>query len=393
MIRYIVILAVIGACVACFATCMPDTGSQIYAGSAACEKCHGQLYRDFHLGAHALASRPAEKEFIKGSFQPDSNVLSFNDYNPLPAEVKVVMTSADTGFYQTAWINGTPRKSERFGVVIGAGVKAQSYLYWRGNQLLQLPVSWFAATHGWAGSPGFPTTQIKFNRLIPAHCLECHATTATLYPTTETIPGPDPPAYFDRTKLIYGVGCENCHGPGARHIAFHEQHPADTTAGYIINPVRLSRQQRLDICASCHSGIRKSLRPAFSFETCDTLANYFGPSPTVDTAHLEVHGNQFGLLAISKCFQQGALECNTCHDSHKAGSTSLAVFSQRCMSCHAPGSVHYCKRIPTNGEDIQTNCIDCHMPVKASGLVNLMVPEQKKLAPLLVRSHLIAVYR
>lgn len=385
-------MAVIGACVVVFATCMSGSREDGYAGSAACLKCHGQLYDSFHRSAHAFASMPATGAFIKGSFQPDSNRFSFNDYSSLPVDVHVVMEKRDSGFYQTAWINGVPRRTERFGVVIGAGRKAQSYLYWRGNQLLQLPISWFAATHSWAGSPGFPTAQIKFNRLIPAHCLECHATTASLFPTTETIPGPDPPAYFDRANLIYGIGCENCHGPGARHIAFHEQHPGDTTAAYIVNPVRLSRQQRLDICAACHSGIRQAVQPAFSFRAGDTLANYFGPSPAVDTTHSEVHGNQYGLLAASKCFRQSALECGTCHNPHAAEDTSLAVFSQHCMNCHAPATAHYCKRIPAKAEDIRTNCIDCHMPVKASGLVNLMVPGKKQLAPLFVRTHLIAVY-
>ncbi len=403
MKRYITIAAAIVACVVLFATCMNGSEGERYVGSAACNKCHGQLHDGFQHTAHAFASMPAASSFIKGSFQRDSNSFSFNDYSPLPADVRVVMENRDSGFYQTAWINGAPRRSERFGVVIGAGRKAQSYLYWRGNQLLQLPISWFAATHSWANSPGFPTAQIKFNRLIPAHCLECHATTATLFPTTETIPGPDPPAYFDRAKLIYGIGCENCHGPGARHIAYHEQHPGDTIAAYIVNPARLSRQQRLDLCAACHSGIRKALQPAFSFQAGDTLANYFGPSPAVDTGHIEVHGNQYGLLAASKCFRQSTLECGTCHNPHASGDTSLAVFSQRCMNCHAPASMQdagrvsafpapYCKRIPAKGEDIRTNCIDCHMPVKASGLVNLMVPGQKQLAPLLVRTHRIAVY-
>ena len=401
MIRYITIVAAIVACVVLFATCMDGSGEERYAGSVACNKCHGQLYDGFHHTAHAFASMPAAGAFIKGSFQRDSNSFSFNDYSSLPVDVRVVMEKRDSGFYQTAWIKGSPRRSERFGVVIGAGRKAQSYLYWRGNQLLQLPISWFAATHSWANSPGFPTAQIKFNRLIPAHCLECHATTAALFPTTETIPGPDPPAYFDRAKLIYGIGCENCHGPGARHIAFHEQHPGDTTAAYIVNPARLSRQQRLDICAACHSGIRQALQPAFSFRAGDTLTNYFGPSPVVDTGHIEVHGNQYGLLAASKCFRQSSLECGSCHNPHGSDDTSLAVFSQRCMNCHAPASAHdagrvfpapYCKRIPAKGEDIRTNCIDCHMPVKASGLVNLMVPGRKQLAPLLVRTHRIAVY-
>ncbi len=402
MTRHFAIIITIAASIILFATCMsnpvarvnnPTAHTDSYTGSAACARCHQRYYDSFQLTPHAFASRPAAKEFIKGSFQPDSNTFSFNDYSPLPASVKVAMDQKDSSFFQTAWINGIPKRTERFGVVIGSGRKAQSYLYWRGNQLLQLPISWFAATHSWANSPGFPIDQIKFNRLIPAHCLECHATNCTLLPTTATIPGPDPPAFFDRTKMLYGIGCESCHGPGSKHIVFHTQHPDEKHGKYIVNPVSLSREQRLDVCAACHSGIRKALQPAFSFLPGDTLSLFFGPPPVVDTTHTEVHGNQYGLLAASKCFRQtNQLDCGSCHDSHSDEKGNLALFSQRCMNCHAPGGIHYCKRLPAKGQDIRTNCIDCHMPVKASGLVNLMVPGKRQLAPLLVRTHLIAVF-
>ena len=369
-----------------------------YAGSEACSRCHGAIGESYRHTAHALTSRPAEKEFIKGSFSPGKNVFSFSDHDHLPVPVQVVMEERDSGLYQTAYINGTPRRSERFGIVIGSGRKAQSYLYWRGSQLLQLPVSYFSATDSWANSPGFPTDQVKFNRLIPAHCIECHSTVCELLPTTATVPGPNPPAFFDRSAMIYGIGCENCHGPGARHVAYQSQHPAEKKGRYIVNPAQLSRQQSLDACAVCHSGIRASLKPPFSFIAGDTLSRYFGAGPAADSAHAEVHGNQYGLLAASKCFRMsGTLECRSCHNSHADEKGSLAVFSQRCMNCHRqpdkhPAGAPFCSRKPARDEDITRNCIDCHMPVQASAIVNLMVPGQKELAPLLVRSHLIAIY-
>lgn len=376
-----------------------------YVGSAACEKCHGEIAKSFAHTAHAWSSRPAEKKFVKGSFKPDSNTFSFNDYSELRASVEVRMEQRDSGLYQAAYINGVARRTERFGVVMGAGVKAQSYLYWRGNQLLQLPVSWFAATASWANSPGFPTEQVKFNRLIPAHCMECHSTMADLLPTTEQIPGPNPPAFFDRARMIYGVGCENCHGPGGRHVAYQSAHPEEHTAKYIVNPAKLSRERNLDICAACHSGIRTSLTPPFSFVPGDTLSDYFGPGPAIDTSQVEVHGNQYGLLAESKCFKiSGTMECRTCHAPHQQEENDLAAFSQRCMNCHQSAAMVKLHKtagyIPNGGGDITKtagditrNCIDCHMPVQASSIVTLMVPGKKQLAPLFVRNHRIAVYK
>lgn len=364
-----------------------------YAGSEACMRCHASISDSYMHTAHYFSSRPAGKQWIKGSFLPGKNEFSFNDYSPLPADVKVVMEERDSGLYQVAYINGKARKAERFGIVIGSGRKAQTYLYWRDHQLLQLPVSYFTATESWANSPGFPYDQVKFNRLIPAHCLECHSTVCTLLPTTATIPGPNPPAFFDKGKMLLGIGCENCHGPGAKHVAFQSQHPADKKGMYIVNPARFTRQQSLDACAVCHSGIRDSRQPAFSFVAGDDLADYFAPGHAADTAHPEVHGNQYGLLAASKCFLMSKnLTCVTCHNTHVNERGNLALFSQRCMDCHQPSGDHFCTMRPSPGMTLTSNCIDCHMPVQASGLVNLMVPGQSKMTPLLLRSHLIAIY-
>lgn len=229
---------------------MVNAVGDAYTGSEACGRCHGRIGDSYRHTAHALASRPADKKYIKGSFLAGKNVFSFSDHGALPVSVEVVMEERDSGLFQTAHISGRARRSERFGVVVGSGRKAQSYLYWRGNQLLQLPVSYFSATDSWANSPGFPGDQVKFNRLIPAHCMECHSTVSELLPTTETIPGPNPPAFFDRSRMIYGIGCENCHGPGARHVAYELEHPAEKAghpeekAGrFIVNPALLSRSK------------------------------------------------------------------------------------------------------------------------------------------------------
>ncbi len=171
------------------------------------------------------------------------------------------------------------------------------------------------------------------------------------------------------------------------------EHSEDKKGRYIVNPALLTRQQSLDVCAACHSGIRTSLRPPFSFVPGDTLADYYGPGPRADSSHTEVHGNQYGLLAASQCFRiSGTLECRSCHDSHVSGDGDLAVYSQRCMSCHQPDAISGIHKKVVGREVMMRNCIDCHMPVQASSIVTLMVPGKKELAPLLVRSHLIAVY-
>ena len=108
-----------------------------------------------------------------------------------------------------------------------------------GKQLYQLPVSYFTAANKWANSPLYPTYPVIFNRPITSRCLECHSTFAqvTSEPHFE-------PEEFDN-RIIYGVDCEKCHGPGARHVLFQTQNPSEKKAKYILNPAAYSRQQKL----------------------------------------------------------------------------------------------------------------------------------------------------
>ena len=84
--------------------------------------------------------------------------------------------------------------------------------------------------------------------------------------------------------------------------------------------------------------------PSFSFEVGDTLANYFiKDTAAKDTANIDVHGNQFGLLAASKCFKMSGMTCTTCHNTHLNQRGMEEMFSQKCMSCHNEQHNNFCK--------------------------------------------------
>jgi len=90
--------------------------------------------------------------------------------------MKLVMEERKSGLYQVVYIKGKEETARRFDIVIGSGKKGQTYLYWYGNELNQLPVSYFASVHRWANSPGFPSETILFDRNIESRCMECHTT-------------------------------------------------------------------------------------------------------------------------------------------------------------------------------------------------------------------------
>jgi len=357
---------------------LPD--SLRYAGSAACAGCHKDIYESHIRTAHYLDSRPATKEAIKGSFSNGNNRFAYNQWMEVKLEEK------GDKFFQTAFINGTEYQSKPFDIVIGSGRKGQSYLYWDDNKLFQLPVSYYTPLNSWCNSPGFPSRMIKFNRMIPAECLECHGTYAHVEEDANNN------VSYDKNQIIYGIDCERCHGPAAKHVAFHRQHPDSKTASDIIIIKQLTRQQKLDACALCHSGFRQAKQPRFSFQTGDKLDDYSLARYSPDSlSNLDVHGNQYGLLAASKCFQLSNMDCSSCHNPHKNEANSPTVFSQRCLNCHAD-TKHTSLQLPNEKMLIKNNCIDCHMPVLPSQKIALMVANSKDLVPDMIRTHRIGIY-
>src|SRR5205814_10131202 len=125
-----------------------------------------------------------------------------------------------------------------------------------------------------------------------------------------------------------------------------------------------------DNCALCHSGLRENIRPPFSFVAGDKLDDYSRPDYKQDSAAgLDVHGNQYGLLLASKCFKNSAvLNCSSCHDPHRK-ETDLAIFSQKCMTCHKPGTSSFCTVNHKGTMNLTMNCIDCHMPKMLSNKI------------------------
>lgn len=353
-----------------------------FAGSEACRSCHKTIYAEHIHTAHYRDSRPASGATIKGSFIGEGSRFVFNDH------MEVDMERKDGRYYQTALFNGSPMESEAFGIVVGSGRKGQTYLYWNQDRLFQLPISYYTPLDSWCNSPGYPSSIAYFNKQVHGECMECHGTYARI--TEQEGEG----TVFDSASIIYGIDCERCHGPGAEHVAWHTAHPGELTGRYIINARHLSRQQRLDACALCHSGFRKELLPSFSFQVGDTLDNYsVAGYDTSAAATLDVHGNQYGLLTASKCFRQSdQLDCSSCHDPHANEYGKMEVFSRRCSACHNGTTGHGCTFGPVRQMRRVNNCIDCHMPALPSQVIVLQVSGQQQPVHDLVRTHRVAVY-
>ena len=354
----------------------------LFAGSTVCKNCHADIYKSYIHTAHYSTSTQANGESIKGSFNADKSHFRYNKF------MEVVMEKKDDKFYQTAYLNGLPYQSEQFGITIGSGRKGQTYLYWRDDRLFQLPVSYYVPYDSWCNSPGYSASIIYYDRPIIARCFECHGTYAKVEQDGDSF------NHFDSTTMLYGVGCERCHGPSAAHVAYHEKNPAEKKAKYVTNPALLTRGQKLDICALCHSGYRKAVQPSFSFFAGDELSKFSKPSYNEDSSSwLDVHGNQYGLMVSSKCFKSSAvMDCSSCHNVHVNQYNQPQVFSRSCLNCHSEAAHNSCT-LPEVKERIgKIDCIECHMPLLPSKKIFLQLDELKNPTPDLVRTHKIAIY-
>lgn len=352
-----------------------------YAGSQTCKTCHEEIYKEHSKTAHFNTSQLAKKEKIIGDFNEDSNILKLNDH------IFYKMTDEDK-LYQSAFLDEKLVRKEPFDIIIGSGTKGQTYLYWNRTRLYQLPVSYWKTSENWIHSPGYSNDRIFFDRSVIPNCLECHTTFSKNH-----IPNDYNSNVFVKNEIIFGVDCESCHGPSAKHVNAHSNNPKLKKAQHILDINTLSQQQKLDACAKCHSGLRKPLQMPFTFKTGDKLNDFLKPTyKQVDIATLDVHGNQYGLLTASQCFKKSeSMNCSTCHNPHKNERGRLKHFSEKCMGCHQDSPIH-----KFNLEDqMKNNCIDCHMPLLSSSVVTFKELDEKdktKADSLTVRTHKIGVY-
>jgi nitrate/TMAO reductase-like tetraheme cytochrome c subunit len=390
--KILLVTAVILLCIVVLSNCMSDAKETTdirgpkYAGSNTCRKCHQQVYDSYVQTAHYNTSTHSLPDEVHGAFEKGKNVFKFND------STEVVMENIEGRFYQSYFRNGEKLFSHPFDIVVGSGRKAQTYLYYNDKKKIsQLPISYFMTEHAWANSPGFPASDAKFDRNVPSYCLGCHSSYVSV---NQTYKGVVMQEEFEKGKMIYGIDCERCHGPAAAHVEYFTNRPQAKENKFMTSIHGLNRVQKNDLCALCHSGFKDVLQSLFTFKPGDRLDDFYVPDfGRVDTANMDVHGNQTQLMMASKCFQlSNELTCTSCHNVHVNERDNLLGFSQRCMNCHKQVAHSFTAKNERLENAIKNNCIDCHMPLKPSSAITMLTNQKMSAVPDYIRTHLIAVY-
>ncbi|HEY6489346.1 MAG: tetratricopeptide repeat protein [Terracidiphilus sp.] len=358
------------------------TNQDGYVGTATCAACHRGIAGSFAKTSMGRSLTPIKPEFLQTLPLGATDTASLLD----PKSNHRFEAHTENGrLIQSEYETGTSgqevfRSTHEMAWIIGTGENGFGALLRRGDYLFQAPLSHYTQTARWDLSPGYQNIDDGFNRVIQPGCIYCHSGRA------QPIAGHDG-SYRDPAFTQTSVGCENCHGPGAAHVAaMHKGKSAKGSSDpMIVNPERLTSQLADDICMSCHqAGDARVLQPGKTYqdfrpgEPLERTVAIFQIPPTRDNPPDEDHVEHYYSMSLSKCFlgtrnlsADRQLRCITCHDPHvePTEAEAPAYFKSACLTCHTEASctAPHVARQATTPRD---NCIGCHMPRRSIRVIS-----------------------
>lgn len=359
---------------------MPISVRPALVGPQACANCHREKFEGFSQTKHPRTCRE-----VVASEMPPGFKSGEKPFQSVYQNVSFEMSRNGEQFLQTAiraGLQGESRTSSRIDLILGAGGVADDvFLTWHDDGFLwELPMAWLYPTKEWAASHFDPNGGNGFARMMTVRCVECHNTWVQHVIGT--------PNQYRREGRLLGVTCEACHGPGGEHVDYHQKNPGVKVAERIVNPARLDRERRIEVCTQCHSNAMRPRGPAFNYRPGQPLVEHFKTLQTNATEDDHV-ANQITYLRQSKCFQNDQqMTCATCHNPHLANNASNSGAAS-CAKCHQPEACLDAKNLPT---EIRGDCISCHMPSYLKINVNFQTQNDNYVPPIRRFEHRIAVH-
>ena len=332
------------------------------AGSASCRPCHAVFFQKWSTSFHGLAMQPHTGDFARDRLTPQAK--------PLAIRGRSYRAVIGTGADHVEETGPEGRKTHPIVQVLG-GKNVCYFLTPLDRGLLQvLPVAYDMKRREWfstAGSAvrhfaGVTDEELEWTDrayTFNTSCFSCHVSQlATNYePSTDS---------YRTVWAEPGVSCETCHGPAGEHVkAFEGLAPGVSPKDWKIISVKgLSKEQRSDLCASCHA---KASPLWTSFRPGDRFFDHFDLT-TLENPDYHPDGRDFGenytltSWRMSPCAKSGRIDCVHCHTS-----SGRYKFKDRpndaCLPCHEGRVKNAASHTHHAGDGPGTRCTDCHMPM------------------------------
>ena len=339
----------------------PAPGAEPLAGSQSCRSCHAVFFQKWSTSFHGLAMQPHTGDFARDRLTPQEKplVIGGRSYRA------VIGTDADH-----VEETGPGGKRTHPIVQVLGGKNVCYFLTPLDRGLLQvLPVAydmnrkeWFSTTASavrhFAGVTNEELDWTDRAYTFNTSCFSCHVSQlATNYePATDS---------YRTVWAEPGVSCETCHGPAGEHVkAFQGLAPGVTPPDWkIISVKKLAKEQRSDLCASCHA---KASPLWTAFRPGDRFFDHFDLT-TLENRDYYPDGRDLGenytftSWRMSPCVRSGRIDCVHCHTS-----SGRYKFKDQpndaCLPCHEERVKNAAAHTHHEGDGPGTRCTDCHMP-------------------------------
>ena len=310
-----------------------------YVGPGECAKCHaGKMATQKNTPMALTAAVVADSDILKSRGTLTFQASRIN-YEIAAASGKSVYTVTD----------GTHTISAPLTWSFGDGHVGQSYLFERGANLFESRVSYFGNLKALDFTPGRKLAQPKdldeaMARPVTGsevvRCFACHSTASTIKEK------------FDRARMIPGITCEACHGPGLNHVIDKQaeilQGETGKASETIFNPGKLTPLEAVDFCGACHGTYWDVKLQGLAGETNVRAQPY--------------------RLEKSRCWGTKGdirLTCVACHDPHQRLVRDSSSYDKNCLGCHAATASVKATGDHSSGPACKVgtkNCASCHMP-------------------------------
>jgi tetratricopeptide (TPR) repeat protein len=362
---------------ACLSGAAAQTPAATFVGSESCAACHPSEHADWRMSQHRAAMQEPDDRSVLGRFDGASLRKG--------AVETVFSRRGGTFIIRT---EGPDGKADDFAVkyVFGVYPLQQYLLELPGGRLQAFGLAWDARPAAQGGqrwfdlypdrrlAPGDPLHWTGIDQNWNYQCAWCHSTNLRKnYDARANA--------FGTTFSEISVGCEACHGPASRHVAWAAK-PSEAAAhhGFEMSldqragvawqagagataartgPTAIDREAR--VCAGCHSR-----RQQFSDDPVAAARFYDAFRPvTLEEGLFHLDGQQRDEVYNFSSFLQSRMHaagvtCSDCHNPHSGGLRlagnavcgqchSAAIFDQVAHHHHTPGSD-------------AAQCVNCHMP-------------------------------
>ncbi len=299
-----------------------------FLGDQACGDCHKKLFAAYGQSGMAMAMEPVG----------DSKILSDNPrltFRIGPYFYEIKRNGKQTTYSVT---DGKETIAVPIAYAFGQGRMGQTYVLQREGKFYESLVSFYNEPKSLDFTIGAPRTVPQslnqaFGRLLSDNevtsCFSCHSTGA--------ISGQQ----VRLDKLVHGVRCEACHGPGGQHVVAIKA--GEPGSKLIFNPGRLSGDELTqEFCASCHRG-------SDEFSILKTM---------------EINNVRFQPYRIfhSKCYSDDQrISCTACHNPHEPLKQDAAHYDAKCLACHALKDKLAAQGRAPSCPVASKDCTSCHM--------------------------------